>query len=285
MNNVKRIVSQSPISAYFALAFAISWSIEGLLILSYNGFLSVPMWLHYLASFGPALAALAVRSMIGGRFTVSASGGARPITLPNRLFWLLFAVLSPILLLLISSIAGSFAGNKWPDFSSLGQAEYLGNIGAPLAFLLWMLTFGIGEEAGWRNFALPMLQKRFSFLASALIIGALWALWHIPAFFYKPQLMSLGPAGFFGFSLGVLCGSIFLAWLYNRSGGSLIVVAVWHAMFDLLTTSFATQGSIAAIESAIVMLCAISITLFELFGKQRRSRLQHQEPTLSSVHN
>jgi membrane protease YdiL (CAAX protease family) len=261
----------SPILSYFLLAYALSWSVELLLIANYNSLISVPPYLHYLASFGPCLAGITMTYIKGGKPGL--------VDLWQRVTrwqvgwkWFLLGALSPVLLAFLSALITYLLSGSLADLSTLGQVEYLGDIGAGAALLLWIVTFGFGEEIGWRGFALPTLQKNHSFLISTLVIGLVWALWHLPAFFYKPQMMALGPGGFIGFSLGVISGSIVLGWLYNRSGGSVFVVGIWHALFDFFTTSSSFHGMTTAIMSTAVMVLAVVIVVFEVTGRRTQKR-------------
>ncbi len=251
-------IKRHPVASYFILTFAISWTLGLLLVASFNGLLALPMWLHYFISFGPALAALLVTLIVSGRAGL-ADIGSRIVRwrVPHQ------ATAAVLGLIMLAALAGGmsyFINGEWPDLSTLGKVEYLGNIGLPLAMIVWLLTFGFGEEIGWRGFALHTMQKEgWSTLKAALLIGSLWALWHLPAFFYKPTFVALGVGGFVGFSIGVISGSILLAWLYQNTRSSILVVAVWHALFDLLTSAEASQGLIAATISTFVMVCALAI--------------------------
>ena len=122
------------------------------MILRYNSVIDVPGWLHYLVAWGPAAAALLITGITEGRTGLQ--------QLLGRLFrwriswkgWLL-AVGSPLLFLGIAVLSSRFTGGVMPDLSLLGQVDYLGNIGIPAALVVWILSFGIGEEIGWRGFA------------------------------------------------------------------------------------------------------------------------------------
>src|SRR5687767_4457294 len=73
--------------------------------------------------------------------------------------WFLFSIFSPIGLLGVPAIVGYTTHGNGPDLSLLGEVDYLPYLGMFGAFLLWLLTFGLGEEIGWRGYALPRLQK------------------------------------------------------------------------------------------------------------------------------
>ena len=134
---------------------------------------------------------------------------------------------------------------------------------------LLTLVNGFGEESGWRGYAIPKLQQRFSPLTATLILAPLWALWHLPYFFVVATYRSFGPQEVAGFVLGLTLGAVVLTWLYNRSGGSILIVACWHGTFNLVTATVAAQGTIAAVVSTLVMLQAAVLVALELRARRR----------------
>ena len=262
------MVKQHSVLAYFVLAYAISWAIELPLAASAHGWLHtpVPLALHYLASFGPMLSALIVTAATEG------SDGIRQLLaglLKWRvgLGWILFATLSPITLFAMAAIVGYATNGTWPDLALLGEVDYLPYLGIVGAFILWLLTFGVGEEVGWRGFALPHLQQGHSALTATLMLGLAWALWHLPAFFYKDTYVAMVlVAGLPLLFLSILAASIIFTWLYNSTRGSLLMVILFHALFDFLSVSRAGGDNVAAIMSAGVMMWAVLLVL--LFKSQ-----------------
>ena len=146
-NSLAILLKQHAIIAYFILAYAISWAVELPLAASAQGWLQtpVPASLHYLASFGPMLSALIVTAATEG------SPGVRQLLaglLKWRvgLGWFLFSTLSPLALFGAAATVGYATDGKWPDLALLGEVDYLPYLGPMGAFLLWLLTFGLGEE-------------------------------------------------------------------------------------------------------------------------------------------
>lgn len=145
------------------------------------------------------------------------------------------------------------------------------------AFALMFLTGGpLQEEFGWRGFLQPALQRRMPGLAAAVIVGAIWGIWHFPLNFEE---MERGPQ--YSQVLSILIGSIvtitltaiIFAWLYNASGGSVILVMLLHASmnfsFGILFRVFENETSLA-LYSGLTLLTAVGLTF--LCGARRLGR-------------
>ena len=153
---------------------------------------------------------------------------------------------------------------QWPSFTGLDQYSGIPAIGV---FGVWLAAIvgGVGEETGWRGFALPQLQSRCGPLVASLIIVPMWAFWHAPYFAVLSTYRGLGPMQYAGFVFGMGCGSVVLTWLYNRSGASILVVAVWHGTFNMFGgATTATEGTIAAFVSTAIMIQAAVLVALEL---------------------
>jgi membrane protease YdiL (CAAX protease family) len=116
----------------------------------------------------------------------------------------------------------------------------------------------------WLHDLLPHLQKRWSPLSSSLIVGGIWCVWHVPAFFltetYRQMPLAMIPV----FVVALLSGSVFLAWLYNRGCSSILLVAVWHGTYNWLSGSVGARGVFAAAESTVVMAVAAVVVIGEI---------------------
>lgn len=252
-------IRRHPLTTYFVLAFGISWVLISPLVFSALGLLSFnisPHW-HFLGALGPLLAALIS--------TRSADGHAGLVTLVDAMgrwrvgfVWLSVAVFSPLLLFVVAALLVRAVGNPWPDFSKLSAPEYA-NFEWMFGSLLSALAYGIGEEAGWRGFALPRLQKNHTALMATLILSICWALWHIPMFFYR---FEFGVGQVIGFFIGLCAGAIWLTFLYNSTGGSVFIVATWHALWNTVNiVGLVISAEIVSVMSAIVMVAAVVIII------------------------
>ena len=254
-------VTRHPVAFYVVVAYAVSWSIAVPLALQANGALPgrLPWSLHYLTAYGPAVAAwLAgrlVREPAGADGRVERSGSGRSIR------WWAVGFGVPLLFFAIAQVVTPLAGQSAPAWSELGRVNFLPDLGVA-AWFLWFLTSGCGEELGWRGFALPRLQRTHSAAFSSLLVAIVWAGWHLPALLYLPSYAAIGLRILPGFFLGILAGSIVLTWLYNRSGGSVLAVALWHGSFNFVTGSPAASGATAAVTSVLVMVWAGFVLLW-----------------------
>ncbi|HEX6384511.1 MAG TPA: type II CAAX endopeptidase family protein [Anaerolineae bacterium] len=249
--------------AYFVLAYAITWAFEIPLAAMRQGStqFSVPFAIHYLGAFGPMLAALIVTQMTEG------SRGIRRLF--SGLFkwrvgwgWVLFSVFSPIAMFVLAALAMRFTTGEWPNLYLLGEVDYLPYLGIVGALILWFLTWGLGEEVGWRGFALPRLQKDHSALTATIILGVFHAFWHLPAFFYKDAYLTMGlAAGLPMLVISVIAAAIVFTWIYNSTRGSLLMVVLFHALFDMLSVSRAGGTTAPAVMSAVVWVLAVVVVI------------------------
>jgi membrane protease YdiL (CAAX protease family) len=176
--------------------------------------------------------------------------------------WYLVA-LSPLLFFAVAAVAMAATGSGWPDLGELGMFASLPVVAAPVMWLL-LLVAGFAEETGWRGFAVPEMLKTRSFLSTALVIGLLWAMWHIPSMFFIDSYRQMGIAMFPMFTIAIVCGSIFLAWLYRATGGSVLMVAVWHGTYNLVSGTAAAHGLVAAVVTTGLMMWAVLIVVVEV---------------------
>ena len=138
-----------------------------------------------------------------------------------------------------------------------------------MAGVLCIIFVGaLGEETGWRGYALPQLQRRFSPLASSLILAVLWFGWHVPQFWVIATYRDFAPVQYVGMFLGLACGAVVLTWLYNRSGGSILLVAVWHGLYNLVSGTQAATGILAAVVSTLIMIQGIVLIVLEVRARR-----------------
>lgn len=269
------LIKRHSLVAYFILTYIISWGIWFPIVASARGWADweVPYAVYYFGSFGPLISALIV--------TFLTEGGTGIRDLFSRIFkfriefrYYVFAILAPIGLFTLAYLINRVVVGTWSDLGLLGAADYLPPLG-PLSVLgLWFLTYGFGEESGWRGFALPHLQKDRSAANATLILALLWACWHLPAFFFRDTYVELGVIGFPMFAFMMIFTTMVFTWLYNSTSGSVWIVIVFHAMFNWLSVSEAGGQFVAPIMSIPIILWAFFIP--RKYGMQNCSPLEKQ---------
>jgi len=135
-----------------------------------------------------------------------------------------------------------------------------------------------GEEIGWRGFALPRLTERFGLALSTLLLGVIWACWHLPLFFVKGA--STFGQSFPLYLMQVTALSVAIGWLYWRTQGSLLLVMLMHAAVnntkDIVpsavpgaTSSFAWSNSLVAWLTVTLLWILAAYFLIRMRGVQR----------------
>ncbi|WP_418280757.1 type II CAAX prenyl endopeptidase Rce1 family protein [Halorubrum sp. DTA98] len=221
-------IRSNRVVAFFLLTFAISWSLNGLVI----GLGMEPSWTRwilsgFLSATGPAIAAVIVVHVSEDDLREWMRGIVRWRVHPK---WYVAAIGIPAGIAL--GAAGVVAVLGGPiDFGAFSP-----NV-LTLAFGIILGTFigGGQEEIGWRGFAQPELQQRYGGLVAAVIIGILWGLWHLPLFFDPAAPHAQWPlASQLAYFVGITGFSVLLAWVYNGSGGSILLVMIMHGSENAL---------------------------------------------------
>jgi membrane protease YdiL (CAAX protease family) len=129
-------------------------------------------------------------------------------------------------------------------------------LGMVILFFLYNIIYGgLSEEPGWRGFALPRLQAKFSPLVSSLILGVIWAVWHAPARFGGIEAKSLSDT--LVKWVTVVLVTVIYSWFYNRTKGSILVTALVHSAMNT-ATSFLT-GSLGALIFLFVFMVFVIV--------------------------
>jgi uncharacterized protein len=269
--------------AFFLLAFALSWSVWIPAALASRGLFPLqlsPLLTSVLGTFGPSLAALIVLSVTSGTQGVG-SLLRRLLLWRVGLQWYAFVLLWPALLSLAASGLAVLFGGPAPDFahppvlrfaSLPPEAQGIGLLVLlPIAFLQqFFLGSSMGEELGWRGYALPRLQARHSALLASIILGLLWGLWHLPLFLTQGDSRASVSLGWW--LAGIVLAPIIYTWVYNHTQGSLLIVLLLHTT-TALTSSFLSSAATAPMFEVVVQLFVVSILVL-VTGPTSLSRQQ-----------
>ena len=234
--------SQNPslrsVAAFYLLAFAVSWAIVIPQAAASRGLINVqvPGAVGFLSPLAPMLAAMLMSWREGG------SAGLKRL-LRSLLAWRVapgwyaLVLLGFPLLALVAVVLSFVVTGHRPDLS----ASYIHNVFPQLPrnlspwllvppFLVFSIVTTIPEETGWRGFALPRLQRSWGPLLASLVVGFLWGLWHLPDFFYLQAVQS--GISFPIFLAGTVSTSMLFTWIFNSTGGSLLMVSILHSSFN-----------------------------------------------------
>ena len=152
--------------------------------------------------------------------------------------WYAFALLYPAAISLLTTALYILVGGATPDFANPPVLEVyplpsgLAAVGPwpllPFVFLQYLLfSSPMGEEIGWRGYALPRMQAGWPALHASIALGLLWGVWHLPLYLTRGHPIS---GEFFGwFLLGIVADAVLFTWLYNSTGGSLLLTVLFHA--------------------------------------------------------
>ena len=169
---------------YFGLACLISWGIWLPLYGHIFGVTTLPTFPfhHAVGGLGPLFASI-LTTWIYGR-TQGLKKLFRKCIQVRPLIYLLIAMFGPLLLVIIASGINYFVAGSPIRLSNLLRAKEFPDFNLVTFFIYNLIFFGFGEEAGWRGFALSRLQNKMNALNASVLLAFLWAIWHLPLFFY-----------------------------------------------------------------------------------------------------
>lgn len=258
-----------PLPTYFILACLISWTIWFPLYSPVLGFTGLPVlpFHHGIGGLGPLAASFICTWIFSGRQGVYTL--IKSMFRFRPLLYVALALFSPFILAILAAFVSYILNGTPFRLSALLVSGDIPGIGFAGFFFYNLLFFGFGEETGWRGFALPRLQKKYTAITATIILTAFWAIWHWPLFLYRPGFDGMDLAGAMGWLFSLLTGSILLTWLYNSSGGSLLVCAIFHATIDIAFLADFADENIKNYLGALITLWGI-VTIF-VFKPQRLS--------------
>jgi len=203
------LVKRHPLITFFVLTYVIAWGL-------------IPFWTFQAGA--PFIAALIVIPL-----TQDLSGlkelGLRMIRWRVRWYWYVVAIALPLAVVLLTAGLNVALGASAPSLAGVGSVTTV-----LMMFAVRLVNPGdgaLGEEPGWRGFALPGLQSTLSPLVSTLILGVLVTGWHVPLLFVEDGLLQ--PSIIVGFLLGTMAVTFWYTWMFNHTGGSVLITLLSHA--------------------------------------------------------
>jgi membrane protease YdiL (CAAX protease family) len=219
-----REITSKTLRLFFAITFGLCWGLGMLLVFFPQierifGPMSYTNPIFILMVWAPAIASM---SLIARYYGIKALGSFfRRLFLwrMSVLWWLVLLVGIPAVFYLGATIKGEFPA-QFPF------APWYAVIPA----LATALVIGPVEEFGWRGMALPLLQRKYTPFVASIMLGTVWAVWHLPSFFMSGTPQSSWSFGFF--FLGVIAIALILTQMFNASKGSLFVAFLFHFMVN-----------------------------------------------------
>ena len=212
------------VAVFFGLTFLLAWTLWLAAASIPADAAGVARGLLFLpGTFAPAMVALALTARRD-------DGGAALRALVDRLFlwrvpvrWYVFAAGYTIAIKLTAAAAHRVVEGAWPAFGDVPVVLML-------AAVLVSTPFQAGEEIGWRGYALPRLARRAGLARASLLLGVVWAVWHLPLFLIADTTTTGQP--FLPYLASVTGLSVALAFLWSRTRGSLLLVMLMHAAIN-----------------------------------------------------
>jgi len=267
---------------FFLLAFGISWAVWIPAALGSHELIPAQFSIApspLLGTFGPFIAALITTAIFDGRAGFG-SLFRRFLVWRVNILWYLFVLLWPAIFSLLKTGIAVLMGAAVPDFS---QSPFMMLYPIPadvkdavpfIAFLPFvflqqmLLGSSMGEEPGWRGYALPRLQDGRSSLVASLILGFLWGIWHLPNWLAKGNPVQ---QNFLGWEiLGLMATTVLFTWVFNNTKGSLLLALLFHTSIAV-TGLFLASAEIPSWLSVALNWGVVAIVIV-IFGSERLSR-------------
>ncbi|MFB9990415.1 type II CAAX prenyl endopeptidase Rce1 family protein [Deinococcus oregonensis] len=255
---------------FFIVAFGLSWLMWWpILVTPPELRATIHPAFHLLGSLGPGLSALMVAAWLGRNDLMTLVRGL----FRWRVGWWpwAFAILGPVLVLLVGLGVAALLGQPWPPVQALLRVAEYPHLGGVALVLAEVVFYGYGEEVGWRGFALPRLIPRFGPIWASVLLSVPWALWHLPLLLRNETYTSMNPALLAGWFISLLTGAVLMSWLYQQTRGSLLTLAVFHGLLDVvMANEGASQLALAAMGALVTVWGVFAV------GALRRTQLQHR---------
>lgn len=253
-------IARRPLEWFVVLTFALSWAPA----VSYLATGSGPA----LLGCGPFLAAFAVLSVTHGREGLRSLRRAMTAwRVPAR--WWAVAIGLPIAMTLLAAGVNLALGASSPGSDDVGN--WTNVLPTALLILLVPVFGGAWEEPGWRGYALPRLLRDRSPLAASLVLGAIWAVWHLPIFLTGEQHWSD--------LLLIVAVAVVLTWIFQNAMQSVLVAMVFHALNNAISGEYVSQWFDGSDSTRQSWILAVLWTVFAVAvakhspGFRRRSHL------------
>jgi len=248
--SITGFIKRHPVSSFFALAFAYSWIWWGILfVIAPKGFAAGRAEMGALALYGlfgaagSSFASIVATRIVDGRDGLRALFSRLSKWRASFAWYGVALFITPLLLTgILTTLSFIVSPVFLPAVVTSRDITTLVGFGIVIG-----LVAGFFEELGWTGFAIPKLQTRYSALATGLIVGFVWGIWHFLPDFWA-RVGSFGAfyiPNYVVFVIGVIAYRILIVWVYNNSKGSLLLGVLMHASFSGSQAIFIPPLSVA----------------------------------------
>jgi membrane protease YdiL (CAAX protease family) len=255
---IKALLARHPLVSFFVMAYAFTWLVWAPWVLGEDGAGLLPINISQTASgylnatailAGPTLSAFIMTATTEGREGVRCLLG-RLVLWRVGFRWYLFALLGVPLIMLVGTMI--YSGDL-PNLGALGGPSYLLSYLGTYALVV-VLGGPLFEEIGWRGFALPRMERLHGPILASVILGVLWALWHLPEFLVPTWAASSGGGGILGITLFIVTAvtfTIVITWVFNNTRASVLLAILVHTSIDAFTVPLGEIFPARAVSSAL----------------------------------
>lgn len=257
---------------FFVLTFLISWSLW--LPFYFNQEINESFVI--LGGWGPTISALILTYINGDKNDVID-------LLKKVLIWrvkikyYLFSIFGIMLLFFLNLFFNQFILNVRIDYNLITKSIGLENLSfvfiilfSPILFLINTFIGGpIAEELGWRGYAQSLLQEKINYNLSGLIIGFIWAIWHLPLFIFLPKATANIPL--FYYIILFCCFGVLFSWLYNKSTRSILTCILFHGGINFTIGLIGSE--LLSNENLLISFLAFVLILTILLSTKNKKEL------------
>jgi membrane protease YdiL (CAAX protease family) len=265
-----RRTDRTTLILFFALAYGLSWAVWGSTLARDAGLIAWSIPPEPFGFLAVSVAAVVATVTFGGRAALR-SLGSRLVLWRVAPRWYFAAVALPVL----------------PALAALGTHRALGGqhdihgfvpLAATLPLLLsQVVTHLLTEEAGWRGVALPHLRALLTSLPAGIVLGLLWAGWHIPMFFLAGTRQTYP---FLGFLVMVVSISVIMTWIWDHTRGSVLIAALFHAAMN---TGWAVLNVLWGDRQVFWLCVAFTVVLAAVVAARQLQEAHTESPREPAV--
>jgi membrane protease YdiL (CAAX protease family) len=265
------LLARHPLVSFFVMAYAFTWIVWSPWVLGEDGAGLLPVRIDpHLVGFLNAAAILAgptLAAFVMTRVTEGTPGVrrllARFVLWRVGVRWYVVVLIGVPLIMLLGTMVYTLS---LPDVAALGGVSYLPSY--VLTFVLVLVLGGpLFEEPGWRGFALPRMQRSLGPLLASIVLGVLWALWHLPEFLVPTWAASSGGGGLLGivlFTIAAVTFTVLITWVFNNARASLLLAILLHTSIDAFTGTLSATFPPEAATSAVPFIIGFGVVALVL---------------------